>query len=338
MEHGVRAAPDTRQASQPASQSVLRCPACGASNSTEVDSLATADLADLYRRRGLDVGAYFDAIPVIRRFRCDSCDLGYFSPPCPGDGQFYEQLQTQPWYYQDAKPEYAFATGFIKNGDRVLEVGCGKGAFRAFLPADIDYQGLEFNEEAVRKAQAAGLSVHREYVEEHALSHPRHYQVVCSFQVLEHVPAPDTFVRACVQALAPNGLLIIAVPAEDSFLAVAPNAPLNMPPHHVLRWSDQALRKLAAREGLQVETLWHEPIASFHEEWQIQALAHHYFVLRGWHRNKLIDNSLRHRLIGRLLRREQLRRALARQVAQQNPVLGNGHTVVLVASRPADAS
>ena len=71
MEHGVRAAPDTRQASQPASQSVLRCPACGASNSTEVDSLATADLADLYRRRGLDVGAYFDAIPVIRRFRCD---------------------------------------------------------------------------------------------------------------------------------------------------------------------------------------------------------------------------------------------------------------------------
>lgn len=329
MELGVQAVPDTKPAS--------RCPACGESNSSEVDTLTTADLADLYRRRGIDVSAYFGANPVIRRFRCDSCDLGYFSPPCPGDERFYEQLQTQPWYYQDEKPEYAFATGFVRNGDKVLEVGCGKGAFRAFLPADIDYHGLEFNEEAVQKATAAGLSVRREYVEEHALSHRGYYQVVCSFQVLEHVPAPDTFVRACVESLAPGGLLIIAVPAEDSFLAVAPNAPLNMPPHHVLRWSDQALRNLAARERLLLETIWHEPIASFHQEWQTQALAHHYFVMRGWHRNKLIDNSLPHRLIGRLLRRERLRHTLARRVAQRNPVLGHGHTVVLVASKPTDA-
>jgi len=329
MEHGVSAVLDTKSAS--------RCPACGENDSTEVDTVATADLADLYRRRGLDVAAYFDATPVIQRFRCEHCDLGYFLPPCPGDEHFYEQLQTQPWYYQDEKPEYAFATQFVKGGDRVLEVGCGKGAFRAFLPADIHYQGLEFNEEAVQKATAAGLSVHREYVEDHARSHPGRYQVVCSFQVLEHVPAPDTFVRACVESLAPGGRLIIAVPAEDSFLAVAPNAPLNMPPHHVLRWSDQALRNLASREGLRIETLWHEPIASFHQEWQTQALAHHYFVMRGWHRNKLIDKSLQHRLIGRLIRRDRLRQKLASRVAQRNPVLGNGHTVVLVAAKPADA-
>lgn len=220
-------------------------------------------------------------------------------------------------------------------GARCSKSAAAKVPFTHFLPCGTDYQGLEFNEEAVRKAQAAGLKVGRQYVEEHALSHPNHYDVVCAFQVLEHVPAPASFVRACVDALAPNGLLILAVPAEDSFLAVAPNAPLYMPPHHVLRWSDRALHQLAMRENLVVEALWHELVASFHEEWQRQTLAQHYFVMRGLRRSRLIDRSLGHRLIGRLLRHERLRDLLARRVSQAQATLANGQTVVLVGSKRA---
>jgi SAM-dependent methyltransferase len=312
-----------------------RCPACNADGSTLVDSIPTAELAGLYRSRGIDVDAYFAATPVIHRFRCTSCDLGYFSPPCPGDDLFYEQLQTQAWYYQDAKPEYEYARQYVHDADRVLEVGCGKGAFQAFLPPGARYRGLEFNDEAVHKATSAGLDVRKQSIEEHAAACPGHYDVVCSFQVLEHVPTPASFAHACVQALAPGGRLVIAVPAEDSFLAVAANAPLNMPPHHVLRWSDQALRKLAQREQLQVDALWHEPIASFHQDWQQQTLAQHYFVLQGLNRTRLIDHSLPYRLIGRVLRNRWLRDTLARRVARKQPALRNGHTVVLVASKAA---
>lgn len=307
------------------------CPGCGAPDVRLVDSIATAELARLYRSRGIEVGAYVETTPEISRLKCAACDLVFFSPSCAGDDSFYEQLQRHDWYYQDEKPEYDYARQFVGEHQRVLEVGCGKGAFHAFLPASTRYVGLEFNDEAVRKATEAGLDVRKQSVERHAAEHPQAYDVVCSFQVLEHVPSPDTFVHACVESLAPGGMLILAVPAEDSFLALAANAPLNMPPHHVLRWTDRALVSLAKREGLEVAALWHEPVASFHRDWQSHTLAYHYFVRHGMASTRLIDSSLRYRIIGKLLQNTQLRDFLARRVAREQPALGHGHTVVLAA-------
>jgi 2-polyprenyl-3-methyl-5-hydroxy-6-metoxy-1,4-benzoquinol methylase len=314
------------------------CPACSAAAVAAVDSLASDDIVAAYRDRGVDVAACFTNTPVVTLYRCERCDLGFFLPPCAGDAAFYEQLQQYGWYYQDHKPEYGFASTHVAGGARVLEVGCGKGAFRFALPRSVKYTGLEFNDGAVRKARAAGLDVVKQPVEAHAASNPGKYAVVCSFQVLEHVPRPKQFVHACVEALAPGGKLILAVPAEDSFLAIAANAPLNMPPHHVLRWTDLALINLARREGLAVIDLWHEPVAPFHRDWHLQTLAFHYFVLRGLAKTRLLDRGLMHRAIGRLLRFTTLRDALAARVLRRFPVLERGHTVVLVARQAGGAA
>lgn len=309
----------------------LVCPACSAGAIAAVESVDSADLVQGYRDKGIDVSACFAATPAIALYRCAGCDLGFFSPPCAGDAAFYEQLQQYDWYYQDDKPEYGYASKHVDIGDKVLEVGCGKGAFRSALPWSVSYTGLEFNDAAVGKARAAGLDVCKQPVAAHAAANACKYDVVCSFQVLEHVPEPKEFVHACVQALAPGGKLILAVPADDSFLAIAPNSPLNMPPHHVLRWSDRALANLAWREGLAVVDLWHEPVASFHREWHRQTLAFHYFVLCGLAKTRLLDRSVRYRAIGRLLRVTRLRDVLAASVLRRLPELGRGHTVVMVA-------
>jgi SAM-dependent methyltransferase len=310
----------------------VSCPACTADSASGIEQLASSDLVDCYRGRGIDVAAYFAATPEIRLYRCGVCDLRFFAPHCAGDAAFYEQLQKFDWYYQDEKPEYGFANKFIASGSSVLEVGCGKGAFRSWLPAAVEYTGLEYNDEAVRRAQAAGLNVVKQSVESHVASGTQKYDVVCSFQVLEHVTDPKEFVHACVQALAPGGKLILAVPSEDSFIALAPNAPLNMPPHHVLRWTDLALNNLAQREGLSIVDLWHEPVASFHQDWHVQTLAFHYFVMCGLSRTRLIDRSLKYRMIGRLLHHRPLRDYLAASVARRLPASRYGHTVVMVAS------
>jgi len=306
------------------------CPACHADDTEAVDSVDRADLIRSYRQKGIEVGAYLHS-GSITLCHCHHCELGFFDPACVGDGLFYEQLQTQDWYYQDDKPEYAQAATLVRQDSSVLEVGCGKGAFRRWLPQSIRYTGLEFNDEAIQKARAAGLDVRKQPVEEHAAVGSR-YDVVCAFQVLEHVEHPKQFFHACVQALEPGGILMIAVPAQDSFLAIAPNSPLNMPPHHVTRWTDRALTNLAHSEGFREAKIWHEPVADFHRDWHATTLAYHALTRFGLYQPRLIDNSVRYRLLGRMVRLPAVRRYLVRSALKASPRLAVGHTVMLIAS------
>jgi SAM-dependent methyltransferase len=203
--------------------------------------------------------------------------------------------------------------------------------FSALVLSSLDLR----NDEAIRRAQAAGLNVFKQSIEEHATIAPGKYDVVCSFQVLEHVPEPRGFVHACVQALRPGGKLIIAVPAEDSFLGVASDAHLNMPPHHALRWTDRALRNLALREGLSIVELWHEPVAPFYEDWHKDTLAHHYFVQLGITKYTLVGRTFTGKVLARLFRTKGVRNFFAAKTAERFPHAKFGHTVVLVASKPA---
>lgn len=112
----------------------------------------------------------------------------------------------------------------------------------------------------------------------------------------EHVEHPKQFFHACVQPPKTSGILI-AVLAQNSFLAIAPNSPL----HHVTRWTDRALTNLAHREGFQKADIWHEPVADFHKDWHATTLAYHALARFGVYRPRLIDNSMRYRLLGRLI-------------------------------------
>jgi 2-polyprenyl-3-methyl-5-hydroxy-6-metoxy-1,4-benzoquinol methylase len=200
------------------SHTEMHCPACLSQEAETLELVQVSELAELWAKTlQIDVSAYFAGIEYIAFRRCLACDLRFFDPPCPGDAGFYERLQRFDWYYMDQKPEYDYAGKSVPDGAKVLEVGCGKGAFRSYLPDDIEYLGLEFSDAAIAQARLSGLTVLGESIEDHAASHPKAYDVVCSFQVLEHVTDASTFVRACVEAVRPGGSLILAVPAEDGF-------------------------------------------------------------------------------------------------------------------------
>lgn len=240
-----------------------RCPLCASENVVSTRTVLTSDLQRIYSISGIDVTSEFAGCTELALQLCRDCDCQFFLPELPGSPAFYEQLQKHPWYYPSEKTEFAFASRFIDSLDSVLEVGCGKGAFARHI-ACREYVGLEYTEASISAARANGLTVFRESIAEYANRTAALHDVVCFFQVLEHVPKVSSFLSDSLRCLRPGGLLILSVPSADSFLAYSLNNILNMPPHHITRWSTRALISLGNCFNLQVVDHQHELLADEH--------------------------------------------------------------------------
>lgn len=145
----------------------------------------------------------------------------------------------------------------IRPREKVLDAGCGEGGLARHLP-HATYVGLDPNFSAAEPQ----FDVRNETAAVHGASHPEDYDAVCAFHVIEHVSDPIGFARDLVKCVKPGGRLFIAVPGWPSPITDIPNFVFNAPPHHLSWWNERALRALADRLGLVVETVEAVPFAS----------------------------------------------------------------------------
>ncbi len=296
-----------------------RCPLC---NSAEIENIEIIRKKDLLRLYIKMVKKDFSHLvkTEIEYCKCLKCDLLFFNPLISGDEYFYNALQEFPWYYVDDKYEYTMAKEFISVNDKVLEIGSGKGTFSKYINSEL-YTGLDFSENAKKLAAKNGINIENATIEEHAEMYPNHYDVVLSFQVMEHVSNIREFIQSQIKALKENGKLIVAVPSEDSFLKYVTNGILNMPPHHVSRWSDKTLRYLAEEFNLELICLSHEKLQKIHIDYFLNTLIANIFKTR-----KLIDLSIYNTIISKLAK--ILTRIIRKKIFEEMyPV---GHTVIAV--------
>lgn len=235
-------------------------PLSGSADLELLEEIPARDLVSIYRRiLEVDVASEFRGVDTLRLYRDRESDLRFFHPAVAGSEQFYEQLQKFDWYYPGFKTEYDFAARYVAAGDRVLDVGCGVAAFSKIVP-DADYTGLELSRAAKEKAEGEGIRVLNEFAEDHARQNAERYDVVCAFQLLEHLVSPVAFLEACLECLRPGGTLVLSVPSVDSFSSMIVNFALDLPPHHVTRWTDEALRNLPRYAPMEHLETWHEPL------------------------------------------------------------------------------
>lgn len=203
----------------------------------------------------------------IGLYHCHSCDYLFFSShdnkDISGDNSFYNELNQLPWYYFNEKYEYEYAKQFINPNDKVLEVGCGKAAFAKYI-SKACYKGLELSTNAKKMAQENGIIIENSSIQAYAHSHPNSVDFVCSFQVLEHINNPQLFIQSKIDACKVGGHIFIAIPSQESFIQYAINNILNMPPHHIGRFSDKCLRNIAKIFGIKLIDLHHEKIQPEH--------------------------------------------------------------------------
>jgi SAM-dependent methyltransferase len=213
----------------------------------------------------IDITKELAGIPQIDLYRCNETGLRFFVPASVAGGEhLYTQLQKFEWYYMPWKWEHEALYSRLKAEEKILEVGCATGSFVERLCSDgFDAEGIEFNLAAVAKAQDKKLPVSTVDLVTLANSKPMAYDVVCSFQVLEHVSDPAAFISGCIALLKPKGRLVICVPNNDSFLKYQYSL-LDMPPHHMTQWSVNAFRALEKLYPLRLAYVRYEPLAQYH--------------------------------------------------------------------------
>ncbi len=218
--------------------------------SPAVDEFDVAEIIKGYRQDiGVDVRSSFQQASKLLLYQCPDTGMRFFHPASlAGDGKFYTKLEDREGYYCDWKWDYETAWPFIEPGVSVLDIGCGRGAFIDKLKKEKQciVHGLELNPSAFSVLQEKGLSSEMQTIEEHALHNSNKYDVVCFFQVLEHIPSVRSFLNAATSCLKPGGLLIIAVPNNAPYLFGFNKYDwLNLPPHHMGWWNHASLDKLS---------------------------------------------------------------------------------------------
>ena len=185
--------------------------------------------------------------------------LHFFDPMIEGDHEFYNKLYARMfdcclWHEDAIREEFRLVAGVIKQGDRVLDVGCGFGSFRRVIP-HAHYTGLD-----PHFAEGSNIEgIFNQTLGEHLARNAGTYDAVCAFQVIEHVKAPVELFADMVRAARPGGLVIAGVPQVPSALTRFPNQLLNAPPHHLTWWTSDALTALARRCGASVVNIEHVP-------------------------------------------------------------------------------
>jgi len=244
------------------------CPICESSSNTLLNKLDTKtiikDYSDMF---SINVSFVLSKYDYIYCYECATCDYSYFYPrDITGNDTFYEQLEKFPWYYMKYKWEHNIAEKYIKNGDKILEIGCAKGDFikKVSEKKNIIAEGLELNNSAISIARKQGIKVYSNTIEEFSKNNLEKYDVVCSFQVLEHVADPKSMIKASIDTLKVGGLLIIGIPNNDSFISRDLVPTLNIPPHHMGLFHEKTFKKIQHIYKIKLEKIEIEPLQNYH--------------------------------------------------------------------------
>jgi 2-polyprenyl-3-methyl-5-hydroxy-6-metoxy-1,4-benzoquinol methylase len=223
-------------------------PLTKSSNIKLFEQIRSSIIIDKYKQDlGIDVERFFKT-EMVEIYECLDTGFKFYYPfDIVGDDKLYEELQIKhEAYYVKQKCEYDTAYKSVAGTDKVLEVGCGTGNFIQELQnKGIEAYGLELNKEAIKTCLEKNLKVYYELLEEHIKKHTGEYDVVCSFQVLEHVKDPKSFIEGCISAAKKGGKIILGVPNNNPYIFKRDKYhTLNMPPHHMGLWSAEAFAKL----------------------------------------------------------------------------------------------
>lgn len=210
---------------------------------------------------------------IYKILNCPSCGLE-FSDPMEYNNQLYDNLykkDTPDLAYTENPRITAFLTShpmkahrflelnhvyaikWIKNnykqGTKILDIGCGSGSFLfALKHRGYEPYGMEVARSAVEELGRAGFNAAEGSLDDV----PREwgsFDVVTVFEVLEHLPNPFEFLSSLRRRWPDASLILSAPDPRRVYLLFHDREAGDYPPHHLTRWTPQALKIILTRAG-----------------------------------------------------------------------------------------
>lgn len=134
--------------------------------------------------------------------------------------RFTPECVREIWY--EHMHRYAFASR-LAGGRRVLDAACGEGYGSALLAgAAAEVLGLDISDQAIAHARARYQEVPRLGFRQADVTcldalPAGDFDLVCSFETLEHVSAQEQMVAGFARLLRPDGLLLISTPDRHTY-------------------------------------------------------------------------------------------------------------------------
>jgi 2-polyprenyl-3-methyl-5-hydroxy-6-metoxy-1,4-benzoquinol methylase len=211
----------------------------------------------------------------MRIVRCRECDLVFVNPTF--DEAHYRQVYASQAYQDIVRDlginshEYRVKRFGVERvqimseyvrvasgrAPRYLDVGCSTGfVVEAAQLHGWEAIGIDLNPSATDFGRSRGLDLRTVSLEEAVLPSGS-FDAVSLFDVLEHLLDPGRTLRACVDLLAPDGILFLYVPNFDSAsrLLMGVDAHFIWPTHHLNYYTPTTIRDLMLRHSLTPELI-----------------------------------------------------------------------------------
>lgn len=145
-----------------------------------------------------------------------------------------------------------FMNLFGLEGKKIIEVGCGRGEFlQVWKDFNIQAVGLEYDDELVRKGNAAGMTIYQGYADQANTILPGGpYDAFVQFNFLEHQPYPNDMLRCIYNNLTEDGVGLVTVPSLEYILKY--DGYYELIKDHIAYYSEETLRFLFQKNGFEV--------------------------------------------------------------------------------------
>lgn len=184
---------------------------------------------------------------------------------------------------------YRFAARRLR-GKRVLDIACGEGYGTAAIHragaasvvgVDVAYEACRHGRDRYQIATVNGSAESIGFAD-------GSFDAVVSFETIEHLRNPASFVRECRRVLAPGGQLVISTPNLDVFSQVATHNP-----HHHSEMSEADFTKMLLANFAKVEMFGQHPLRAPWWSWRSFAAQRTPWArVRGFQRGKAIARHL----------------------------------------------